>query len=581
MKKILALVLCVLMIVGLFAGCNTEKPAGTTGTPGGDKPAGTTAPGTTADDGRSAIGELPIVTDGSKPVITIGINQDILCENYETNDYTVWIEEQTGIDLQFKYFADDETESAQQLNAMIAAGEKLPDILWHFSGMSDALRAELGADGYLVDVMPLINEYGYYIKQNLERIPEVNPSEKDTVFAYGMDAATGALYGVPHYCNQVGDATILGFYNTAFLETLGMEKPDTIEELYDYLVAVKTKDPNGNGKADEIPLAGRDGEWHADVTEWIINAFIPLNKSYFFSAENGEVYIPHMTNEYREALKFLNKLYNEGLFYPGYYTMQERAELKALVYPASGEAICGVVGGHPTLVMEAEQPLNTSYGNWVVLGDATGRGGYAHLDAGTYDYKTCITTDCEDVLLAYRLLDFMTSEESIIRQRYGNPGEHWDYYDGELTTSTGAKAAVIVHDGSAYTEQGNSTWYSCGGVVRPTCIWSSVFNPEGRSEQSLARSYISQGLVKNFYEEARHLPENLTFLVYNAEEQEVVTQYSQMVEDFAEEQLALFISGAKDPNSDADWEAYLKAMEQEGALEWLEVAQSAYTRMKG
>ena len=77
----------------------------------------------------------------TKPVITIGINQDILCENYDTNDYTLWIEEQTGIDLQFNYFADDETESAQQLNAMIAAGEKLPDILWHFSGMSDALRA--------------------------------------------------------------------------------------------------------------------------------------------------------------------------------------------------------------------------------------------------------------------------------------------------------------------------------------------------------------------------------------------------------------------------------------------------------
>ena len=76
--------------------------------------------------------------DGSKPVITIGLNQDILCENYETNDYTVWIEEQTGVDLQFVYFADDETESAQQLNAMIAAGEKLPDILVGF-WLGDAL----------------------------------------------------------------------------------------------------------------------------------------------------------------------------------------------------------------------------------------------------------------------------------------------------------------------------------------------------------------------------------------------------------------------------------------------------------
>lgn len=34
-----------------------------------------------------------------------------------------------------------------------------------------------------------------------------------------------------------------------------MEIPTTLEEYYNYLVAVKEKDPNGNGIADEIPLS--------------------------------------------------------------------------------------------------------------------------------------------------------------------------------------------------------------------------------------------------------------------------------------------------------------------------------------
>ena len=36
-----------------------------------------------------------------------------------------------------------------------------------------------------------------------------------------------------------------------------------------------------------------------------------------------------------------------------------------------------------------------------------------------------------------------------------------------------------------------------------------------------------------------------------------------------------------DPNSDADWETYLNAMESQGLSQWLNVAQTAYSRMNG
>ena len=44
--------------------------------------------------------------------------------------------------------------------------------------------------------------------------------------------------------------------------------PETTEELYEYLVKVKTQDPNGNGVNDEIPMTGYLGGWSTDPTVW-------------------------------------------------------------------------------------------------------------------------------------------------------------------------------------------------------------------------------------------------------------------------------------------------------------------------
>ena len=43
--------------------------------------------------------------------------------------------------------------------------------------------------------------------------------------------------------------------NVEWLNKLGLKMPTTTEELKQVLIAFKTKDPNGNGKADEIPMS--------------------------------------------------------------------------------------------------------------------------------------------------------------------------------------------------------------------------------------------------------------------------------------------------------------------------------------
>ncbi len=47
----------------------------------------------------------------------------------------------------------------------------------------------------------------------------------------------------------------LYFYRQDWLDKLGLEKPKTVEDLYQVFKAIKEEDPNGNGEVDEIPFS--------------------------------------------------------------------------------------------------------------------------------------------------------------------------------------------------------------------------------------------------------------------------------------------------------------------------------------
>ena len=70
-------------------------------------------------------------------------------------------------------------------------------------------------------------------------------------------------------------------------------------------------------------------------------------------------------------------------------------------------------------------------------------------------------------------------------------------------------------------------------------------------------------------------------VVYNLEETEVYNLYWKTLKDYIWQARAEFVTGVKDPNNDADWDAYLDEMEANGLSELMEVCQEAYTRTIG
>ena len=65
-----------------------------------------------------------------RPVITIGVPDHPLVEDWETNRQTIRIEEVTGVDLQFVKLPNDRIERNQKLELMIlSGGDDLPDVV--------------------------------------------------------------------------------------------------------------------------------------------------------------------------------------------------------------------------------------------------------------------------------------------------------------------------------------------------------------------------------------------------------------------------------------------------------------------
>lgn len=123
-RKVLALALCALMALA-SAGCG-NKPS-TSSEPASSAPASSAASSAPAEEHYyNDPGTLPIVKEAT--TLTFGVPQSAAIEDWETNEYTKYLEDNTGIDLKFETYPLDEFLS--KIDLMMAAGGKdLPDVI--------------------------------------------------------------------------------------------------------------------------------------------------------------------------------------------------------------------------------------------------------------------------------------------------------------------------------------------------------------------------------------------------------------------------------------------------------------------
>lgn len=569
MKKLTCALLALVMVLGLFVGCNTEKPVETK--PVETKPAETkpaeTQPGETTPPVTewTEEGYLPFA-NGEK--LTIGTSESSVVDNYNTNPMTVWLEEVTGVDIEFVFFPGSSGDRRQKFALMVGGGEELPDIVMNAIKLSTQEINEYGEDGYLVDLQDYIGDMNYtpYLTQQLENISDVLYTR---IMAKIKNPETGAIYQTPWASDVVAydNTQTIGWINKTWLDQLGMEIPTTVDELHDVLVAFRDNDLNGNGKNDEIPLIGPVDTGGANILGLIINAYIYMDFDYHFNATDGALWTPWTNDAYREALKTLSAWYKEGLIAHQTYVGIDYEETKPIYTPEDGVALCGVMAGHPSVYMNAGSEVFYQYVPIAPLEGVTDLGGYmVNRPSAVYD-GCVITTDCENVELALRFLDFLYADTSVATVNWGTEGVYWEWNDPTNTDSAVKNIKVL---GDCHAERRWNWGY--GTAISTNNNYMSAHTGEGwDGYRNQCQFQIEDWMA------SANVPEERVFnFLFTAEQQENYNTKAQRFTDYIKEGLAKFGSGVWDPNSDADWNTYLKELDTMGLKDYLDTAQAGY-----
>lgn len=572
MKKTITILLAVVMIVGLLAGCGG----------GGTNPTDPPKTGNPYDEVLTEL-KLPLVPEGEEVTLTIGVPDNIAIPDYETNKYTLWLEEQTGINLEFVRFTDGagSADYLQKLSLMKVGGQKLPDIIWGINSNDDTTIKDLGEEGVFADLTYLIESYAPTYKAKLA---EADASLQELVAKSGV-APDGGFYGMPKTGTKGYDSAYSFMWiNEKWLKKVGKEIPTTLDELYDVLEAFKTQDPNGNGIQDEIPMAGL----HHNLTTYIASAFLYHNPYRWLNAEDGEIYASVTSDEYRQALIVLNDMYNKGYITSESAYVESYADWKAFIQPsAHAEDLVNVVGiftSNPVLSTNKGDLRFLEYVAMTELDAETDKGGWYVYNQPGVQWTTFITTDCPDEKkpLAMQLIDFMYSDEAVARSRHGEYGVDWQLVEGKSfeTAETGERIIdTSIGDGKAFTE-GNRTWNRTGSNIGTNKNQTAA--PVATDNVWQAHSDKVTAPLREYIFEVDTPEEVISSLFYNEEEQEVYDECWTLLDECYRSNRAKFMVGILNPNNDADWNKYLTEMENLGLSRLLEEAcQPAYDRMNG
>lgn len=452
------------------------------------------------------------------------------------------IEEATGVDVVFECPPNN---SEDAFKMMVAAG-KLPDvIMWQHSSAIDRMYQE----GTVIDLTELIAEYA----PNLTRIYTERPELRRQV-----ETPDGRLYYFPSInpmqtVEEIGRKSYAGLIiRDDWLDKLGLDKPNTIDEWYEVLTAFKTRDPNGNGFQDEIPFDG----WGLP---YFLPAFGVLNT--FCVKLDGTVAYGPMEQEYKAYLETMNKWYAEGLLGSNCLIHSDAWKTENIVNDLTG-AFAGLDNAWRYYLPELQE--NTSaFASlaampWLTAADGVRYTPREDVAGNMATVVTVITSACEDPVSAVKFIDYMYSEEGSDLLTWGIEGESYVVVDGkkQLTdlalTPDPDKGWLQLYD------------YAIGHASFPKYDGETVVLASYPEEQLVAERIWADASTALIYP---------PYITIGLEERAIVDSIMDDVTTYITEMELKFITG-EEPLSSFD--SYVNQLDRMGINQALEIYREAY-----
>lgn len=578
-KKLLATLLASCMLIGLFAACGSQPstlasasapepsqsaeapPAdAATEAPAENPPAEASTPEASAAEETvqtawpaNPLGnvDLPLTDDPVTVTMWMGVNPNVLKITEDIgNDCALWNElaTRTGVSLDFTVVNPD-TES-EKFNLMVASND-LSDIISNATTLYTNGGEAAVADEILIDHLPyLTEELTPQICKLMEAYPDAVPEAL---------TESGWLAGMPQLSMQTETTQTFGpMIRKDWLDELGLDVPETYDELHDVLKAFKEK--KGADAALVLNYAAT-GINNGLVQGYGINGLVAdaaMSEPYY-QVDDTVMYGP-IQPEFKEYLTMVHDWYEEGLIWQDFMSFTDFQNPPTDVILAGRT---GVFYGEVTYIATLEDASTTEGFELVAIPDFVQKSGdtIPFKEERAYAASTpwSISTQCECPELLMQWCNYMYTDEGALLCNYGLEGESFEYDENHVPVFTDL---VLNNPDMSTTVALFMYCLDRGPFYRDETREQSGYTQAQKDASSIWQSNLSVG-------------RGIGSTALNTEESSEVNQFYGDIKTYIEQSVLEFIIGNRDLT---EFDAFVDHIEGMGIDEVTACYQAAYER---
>ncbi|MFC7623335.1 hypothetical protein [Microlunatus sp. GCM10028923] len=481
--------------------------------------------------------------------------------DWNKSSMTSWFEKRTGVKIKFTSVlaaATDGSPDLTKVNAMLSSGD-LPDAFLGLPFSNDQVSL-YGQQGLFVALDEYIDVYAPHMRQLRTDYPGHQALTQATDGKVYQFAGINDCY---HCASSPGRAWI----NQRYLDQVGAELPTTTEELREVLKLLQEKDPTP--KRNLIPFAA---SVENPVDTFIMNAFLynpgGTANGGWLALTDGRVEFVATKPEWREALRFLRTLHDDGTLGRDAFTMTDAALLQAGNQGRLGFVRAYYWGSFSDI---AYKP-GALWKDYVAVPPLRGPAGVQYARWDHFGYKTSpmvITSACKQPEILVQWADAQMELEAFQHHVAGNQGENWDW---SKKGAKGINGKQALYELKAYPPPAGTSWNQYGAMYNSNDarlgIQINKANPNFEAEL-----YRSAQSYQPFAEpEAMQVPP----LIFNEADATAKADTAATIYNRVRTAMAAFAIGETDINDDGAWNEYVTSFDAIGIQAYLELHQQAY-----
>lgn len=575
-KKFLAMLLALCMLTALFTACGSnpassaappESAQSDEAPPAEEKAPSEPAPAeeasapeaSSAEDAAPAswpanpLGnvDLPLTDEPVTVTMWMGVNPNVLKITEDIgNDCALWNElaSRTGVNLEFTVVNPD-TES-EKFNLMVASND-LSDIISNATTLYTNGGEAAVADEILIDHLPyLTEELTPQICKLMEAYPDAVPEAL---------TESGWLAGMPQLSMQTETTQTFGpMIRKDWLDELGLNVPETYDELHDVLAAFKEK------KGADAPLLlnyAATGINNGLVEGYGIFGLVAdaaMSEPYY-QVDDTVMYGP-IQPEFKEYLTMIHDWYQEGLIWQDFMSYTDFQNPPTDVILADR---AGVFYAEVTYIATLEDASNTEGFELVAIPDFVRNSGdtIPFKEERAYAASTpwSISTQCECPELLMQWCNYMYTDEGALLCNYGIEGESFEYNENHVPVFTD----LVL----------NNPDMSTTVALFMYCLDRGPFYRDETREQSGYSQ--AQKDASGIWQSNMSVGRGIGSTSLNTEESSEVNQFYGDIKTYIEQSVLEFIIGNRDL---AEFDEYVSHIEGMGIDKVTACYQDAYQR---